>query len=143
MPIYPMSVKMVDAYGRPVNKRYDINAADYAAALVEAAAFETVLEAVTEARVLSYDVSSRIIITDTATAGANRDEGITFSVRTADNEKAVVKVPCPVNAQLNTDGTVILADTDIAAFLAHYTGGDILVDDGETVTEVISGRLDM
>jgi hypothetical protein len=133
---------MVDAYGRPIGKRFDIDAADHAAALVAAGALMTDFAGITEARILSYTVAQKVTYVDVVDAGANRDEGATFSVRTADNEKAVVKVPAPVNSIFNTDGTVDLTDGAVTAFFANYLGGDVLVDDGEVVTELISGRLD-
>jgi len=142
MPIYPLSVSLEDAYGRLLSKRYDVFAADYATALTAAGDFMTDLALITEARILSYTLATKVVYTDSVTAGANRDEGVTFSVRTEDNEKAIIKVPAPENGILNSDGSVDLVDAGVSAFLANYLAGAILVDDGETVTEVISGRLD-
>lgn len=142
MPIFPMTVSMVDAYGRSVSKRFDLDETDYAAALSLAGDFIDDLAALTEARILSYTLATKVVYNDVVTAGANRDEGITFSVRTEDNEKAVIKVPAPINSVINSDGTVDLLDSAVAAFAANYLNGQVLVDDGEVVTEFISGRLD-
>lgn len=142
MAIYPMAVSMIDAYNRPVNKRFDVSAADYAAALVVAGNFASDLADITECRILSYTVATRVTYSDVVTAGANRDEGVTLSVRTADNEKAVIKVPGPINDIFQADGSVDLTDGAVTAFIANYLSGSVLVDDGEVVTELISGRLD-
>lgn len=142
MATYPLAVSMVDAYGRNLNKRFDVSAVDYAAALTAAAGFITDLSAVTGARILSYTLATKVVYTDTVTAGANRDAGATVSVRTADNEKAVVKIPAPEAGIFNADGSVDLLDAGFAALMANYLSGAILVDDGEVVSEVISGRLD-
>ena len=142
MPTYQVSVQMEDAYGRAASKRFDLVAIDQPTAVTQAGAFMDDLAPITELDILSYTVSERVVYTDTVTAGANRDEGVTFSVRTADNEKATVKIPGPTNAILGADGSVNLSDADVAAFIAHYTSGEILVDDGEVVSAFLSGRLD-
>lgn len=142
MPVFPCSITMVDAYGRAINKRVDISAADYATALTQAASFIDDLQAISEAEVLYYQLSTRVTYVGALTAGANRDEGVTFSVRTTDNEKANVKVPAPKNAIFQADGSVDLDNALVVALFAHYLGGLVLVDDGEIVTSLISGRLD-
>lgn len=142
MPVYQCSISMVDAYGRPVSKRVDINAADYATALTQAGDFVDDLQAITEAEVLAYSVATKVVYSGTLTAGANRDEGATFSVRTEDNEKATVKVPAPKNAIFNSDGTVDLANALVTDLFANYLGDLVLVDDGETVIALLGGRLD-
>jgi hypothetical protein len=142
MAIFPVTFSLVDAYGRAASKRFDINAASHGDAVTAAGAFATDLAGITELRILSYVVGERVTYTDTVDAGANRDEGVTLSVRTADNEKAVIKVPGPVNSIFNTDGSVDTTDGAVTAFVANYLAGTVLVDDGETVTELIGGRLD-
>lgn len=142
MPNYDVTFSLVDGYGRNHTKRFTTVAADPAGAIVNAGAFATALEAVTESRVLAHVVHVRTVVTDTATAGANKDEGVTISVRTLDNEKSNIKIPAPVNAMINPDGTVDVAYADLATFLALFTAGTWLIDDGETVAEVISGALD-
>jgi len=142
MAIFPATISMVDAYGRALTKRVDISAADYATALTNAASFVDDLQAITEAEVLYYSVATKVVYAGTLTAGANRDEGATFSVRTTDNEKAVVKVPAPMNAIFQSDGSVDLSNALVTALFANYLGALVLVDDGETVISLISGRLD-
>lgn len=142
MASFPVGVAFVDAYGRAATKHFEVSAADHAAAKVVAAALMVDLAGITELRILSYTVAEKVVYTDTVDAGANRDEGVTLSVRTADNEKASIKIPGPVNGIFNADGSVDLTDAAVTAFIANYLSGDVLVDDGETVAELISGRLD-
>lgn len=142
MPNFDVTFSLVDGYGRSHSKRFTTVAADVATAITQAGTFATLLMGVTESRVLAHTVQARTVVVDTVTAGANKDEGVTISVRTQDNEKAVIKIPSPLNAMLNTDGSVNLADVNLTAFLASFTSGDWLIDDGEVVTEIISGRLD-
>jgi len=142
MPIFRATFSLVDAYGRNATMRRDIDALDQPTALVAAGDFAADLADLTELRILWYEIAQRQVYTDTVDAGANRDEGATFSVRTEDNEKATIKVPGPINAIFNADGSVDLTHSAVAAFMANYLAGTVLVDDGEVVTEILSGRLD-
>lgn len=142
MPSYPCNISLVDAYGRAITKQVEISAADYATALTNASDFMDDLQAITEAEVLYYSVATKVVYSGTLTAGANRDEGATLSVRTTDNEKAVIKIPAPMNAIFNTDGTVNTANALVTALMANYTGAKVLVDDGETVIALLGGKLD-
>lgn len=142
MAVYQCTISMVDAYGRAVSKRVDVSADTHALAVTAAGAFVTDLQALTEAEVLYYSVAERVTFNGSLTAGANRDEGVTFSVRTTDNEKSTIKVPAPKNAIFNTDGSVDTANALVTDFIANYLSAAILVDDGEIVTSLIGGRLD-
>ena len=142
MAVFPVSISLVDAYGRLISKRFDVSAADHPAALTAAGLFMADLADVTGARILSYDVATHVVYTDTVTAGSNRDTGATVSVRTADNEKAITRIPAPEATIFQADGSVDLADAAFTAYMANFLAGTILVDDGETVTEVLGGRLD-
>jgi hypothetical protein len=54
-----------------------------------------------------------------------------------------LKVPGPINAIFNADGTVNLTHAAVAAFVANFlTGGDFTFSDGEQATAVIRGTLD-
>lgn len=142
MATYTLNVSLVDAYGRPASKRYDIVAATQPDAVTLAGNFMADLAGITGLRILSYVVGEKVTYTDVVTAASNRDAGATFSVRTQDNEKATVKVPGPIADIFNTDGTIDLTDGAVTAFMSEFLAGNVLVDDGEVVTEVISGRLD-
>lgn len=133
---------LVDAYGRNARKVYFFEAADHSTALVEAGLFNADLEAISGLRVLKYNVGQDVAVSDTADATANRDEGATFSVRKADNDKAVVKVPGPVDSIRNPDGTIDITATAVTNFFDNFLSGVVRVSDGEVMTELISGTLD-
>lgn len=149
MPSYGMYIEMVDDYNRPTSKKfYSVSTmADYAAAAASAAAFVVDLAVLTEARILAYTLSERIPFTDAATTGANKDEGVTFTLRLPDNTKDSLAVPAPINAIFDANGAVITEPTLPAAvsdFLANFADGtgDWTFSDGEQYTEFVKGVLD-
>lgn len=145
MPAYTVTFELVDAYQRQTRKTFETvdTIADETAALAAAAALATDLANLTEADILAYHVSQRVVYTDTVTAGANIDEGVTFSLRKVDNFKAPIKVPAPINSIFQADGSVNLSDAAVTAFIANFlTGGDFTFSDGEQASALLSGRLD-
>ena len=145
MPAYTVTFSLVDAYNRQTTKEFETvdTIADETEALAAAAALATDLANLTELRILSYAVGQRVVYTDTVTADANVDEGVTFSLRKEDNYKAPLKVPGPLNSIFQPDGSVILTNAAVTAFVANFlTGGDFTFSDGEQATELISGKLD-
>lgn len=149
MPSYGLYVEMVDAYNRATSKRFESVAtlADYAAAAASAAAFITDLAVLTEARILAYTLSERIPFTDAVTSGANKDEGVTFTLRLPDNKKDNLSVPAPINSIFDANGNVITSPSipaAVADFLANFSDGtgDWTFSDGEQYTEFVKGTLD-
>ena len=145
MPAYTVVFEMVDAYERPTRKEFETVAtiADEAAALAAAAALATDLGNITEARILAYTVARRVVYVDTVDAGANRDEGAIMTLRKEDNKKASIRVPAPINAIFNADGTLDLTNAIVTAFATNFlTGGDWTFSDGEQAGELVSGYLE-
>jgi len=145
MPVYTTSFELVDAYGRPASKSWETVAtmADETAALAAAAALAADVANLTELEILAYKVSQRVVYTDSVDAGANRDEGVTFQMRKIDNFLGNIKVPGPINAIFNLDGTVDLTNAAVAAFISNFlSGGDFTFDDGEQASAVVKGSLD-
>lgn len=145
MPTYKVTFEMVDAYGRAASKTFETvsSMADETAALAAAASLATALANLTELDILAYSVGQRIVYTDTADAGANRDEGVTFTLRKADNYKAPIKVPGPVNSIFDIAGNVDLTDGIVTAFINNFlTGASFTFSDGEQASAVVSGTLD-
>lgn len=145
MPEYTVTFSMVDAYQRTASKEFVTvdTLADETEALAAAAALATDLGNITELDILSYTVSQRIVYTDTVVAGANRDEGVTFQLRKSDNFLGTIKVPGPINSIFQSDGSVILTDAAVSAFISNFlTGGDFTFSDGEQATAVVKGSLD-
>lgn len=148
MPFYGLYIEMVDAYNRPTSKRFEsANLADYAAAASSATAVATSLAVLTECRILATTVSERVPFTDAVTSGANKDEGVTFTLRLPDNKKDSLSVPGPINAIFDANGLVITSPSIPAAvtgFLAHFADGtgDWTFSDGEQWAEFVKGSLD-
>ena len=145
MPEYMVVYEMVDAYERSTRKEFEtvVTMVDEAAALAAAAALATDLGNITEARILAYTVAQRVVYVDTVDAGANRDEGAILTLRKEDNKKASIRVPAPINAIFNADGTVDLTNAAVTALVANFlTGGDWTFSDGEQATEIVSGYLE-
>lgn len=145
MPEYTVRFSMVDAYQRTASKSFTTvsTMADETAALAAAAGLATDLANLTELDILSYEISQRVVYTDTVDAGANRDEGVTFQLRKVDNFLGDIKVPGPINAIFNGDGSVDLTDAAVTAFISNFlTGGDFTFSDGEQATSLIKGSLD-
>lgn len=144
MPTYDVRFEMLDAYNRRASKTFQtVDLADEAAALAAAAGLATDLANLTELDILAYNVSQRVVYTDTVTAGANRDEGVTFTLRKVDNYNDDLKVPGPINAIFDANGNVDPVNAAVAAFISNFlTGGDFTFSDGEQATALVKGTLD-
>jgi len=149
MPIFSTMFELVDDYNRNARKTFKTTeaTADFDAAAAAAAALFVDLAVLTELRILAYTISQRVTVTDAATSGANRDEGVTFTLRMEDLMKDDLKVPGPINAIFDENGNVITSPALPAAvsdFLANFsaTGGAFTFSDGEQWVEFVTGKLD-
>lgn len=139
---FKFSVTLVDAYERESTKRYEVSAADFAAAQAAVAAYLDDLKNVTEARIVRSVVSQATAFADTVDAGANIDEGVTMVFLKADGFKATTKIPAPLNAILLADGGVDTSLLLVTDWADHFLGGPIYVSDGEIASTLESGSLD-
>lgn len=142
MPVYDAYVGLRDAYNRRSTKRFQISVIDHPTAVTAMADFCADLAAATEAEILEHSVALKTTYSDTADAGANLDEGITLSAELTSGKRAVIKVPAPVKTPVNADGTVDITNAIITDLAANFTSGVFLVSDGETVSSILSGKLD-
>lgn len=148
MPIYGLYVEMVDAYNRPTSKRFEsVDLADYDTAAAAAGPLLTAIAVLSECRVLASTLSERVPFTDSVTAGANKDEGVTFTLRLPDNKKDNLGLPGPINAIFDANGLVITSPTlpaSVTTFLAFFQSGtgDWTFSDGEQWSEYVKGTLD-
>jgi len=144
---YICSVELQDAYGRKTTKRYqsDPAVADFTTALSIASDLVDDLAALTELRVLAYTVGQRTIYADSESTGANKDEGATLVVEKTDNYRAVLKVPGPIQSVRVADGTIDISAAEVAAYIANFADGATRwsLSDGEYLTGIVSGRLDI
>lgn len=139
-----------DDYGRQARKVFQSQVyngvdvgADRNSVATDWAAFQADLLAITEAQLLTVQIADQAVVSDTPTVGANIDEGATLSVRKANNKKAVIKVPAPVNSIFNADGTVDLTDAIVTNYYGHFeAAGFLTVSDGELAAALLSGKLD-
>ena len=145
---FRVDVVLEDDYSRQTRKSFelaeisDVDAgAEFIAGRAVAVALVTDLAALTEMRILSWEISERVAYSDSVTTGANVDEGLTLVVRKPDNYKAILKVPGPINSVFDAEGKADITDASITAYYANFTA-DVTLSDGELATELLSGRLD-
>ena len=140
---FSVSFLMVDAFGRSCNKSYDLRGADYAAATANVTALLPDVEGITGARVVSTILQEKIVRTDAATSGANRDAGITLTVLNSLGEKSTLKIPAPEMGYVDPDGTVDITNGEIVAYYENFeSGGNAFVDRNLSAVELVSGVLD-
>lgn len=145
MPTYNVSYDLVDSQGRSARKTFSTvdTMADETAALAAAAGLATDITNLTQLRLLSYTVSQRVVYTDTVDTGANRDEGVTLTLRKTDNYKDSIKMFGPIITIFDGSGNVDLTDAAVTAFVSNFfTGGDFVFSDGEQATELVQGVWD-
>lgn len=147
MPEFVVRYEMIDDYNRPTSKTFPTTSdtADFAAAAAAAAALATDLAVLSEARILAYTISQRIVFTDAATSGANRDEGVVLSLRKPDNKRDDIRIPAPINAIFDENGNVITPlPAAVDDFLDNFADGtgDFTFSDGEQFTEFVTGYLE-
>ena len=146
MPEYIVTMELQDAQGRRGRKRYQTQAGvvDHAAAVTAANSLAVDLTALTELEVLAHTVSLRTLYSDSVVAGANIDEGATFSLNKTDNYRASHKVPGPAQAVRNPDGTIDIASALVTDYFDNFfAAGDFTVSDGEIIDQILSGSLDV
>lgn len=142
MPTYDVNVSGVDAFNGPFNKRFQVSAIDYPTALSDAAAMITDLQALILGGITKYTVATVVNVGESPAAGANRDEGLTFSMDLGNGKSAALKVPAPDKSVVNSDRTVDLSNALVSDFLDNWIGGPFLISDGETAVAAIKGVLD-
>ncbi len=149
MPEFSVSFELVDSKNRTARKTWTTltTTTDFAAAAAAAAPLFTDLAVLTGLRVLAYTINQRIIVTDAVTAGSNRDEGLTLSLRKEDLQKGNIHVPGPIDTIFDANGNVITTPslhTAVANFILHFTAGsgEFTFSDGEQLVEFVSGVLD-
>lgn len=141
---WTLTVTMEDAYKRRATKTFEMQAADYTTAATDRTAIIAALNAVTDLGVVSHILSEKTAVGDAASAGTNRDEGITLSVKLQDTEKGIIKVPGPVKTALDANGNLDITDAAWVAFVNLFgvPPSECYLSDGDHVIEFLSGSLD-
>lgn len=142
-----ISVKLIDDYGRTSTKRLELATDVAATAITDAVTVAEGLAAASDCGLLSCTVLFDAAVTPTsATSGGNLDAGASIQgLLTGTPAKyATLKVPAPLAAYINSDGTIDLANATLKTFLDFYTEAVIKCDisDGETVDSWVKGTLD-
>jgi hypothetical protein len=140
--IFDLTVQMEDDYGRGHTKRFQTDEVDFATAQTAINGFLADLAGLTKLQIVTYTISEKSAYSDAIVSGANKDAGITLSVRKDDGEKAVLKVPDPVVGVVLGDGSVDLTNALVVDFVDNFITGNFKVSDGEDTTALLSGRLD-
>lgn len=140
-----------DDFNRRSRKRFETIAfsgadqgAEFLLAITAAQALQVDLSALTELDVLSFFIAYEETVSDTVTTSANVDEGASLTVsKVGTSKRGNMKVPGPMQAVRNGDGTIDVANALVTDFITNFqAGGDFLISDGEVVDSVISGKLD-
>jgi hypothetical protein len=142
MPIFDLTVQLQDDYGRTMVKRFEADEADFATMQTVATGFLTDLAGATKLGIITYTIALKSAYSDSVLSGANKDAGVTLSLRKEDGEKAILKIPDPVSGVVLGDGSVDLTDTNLTDFVDNWLTGNFKISDGETATALLSGKLD-
>jgi hypothetical protein len=143
MALFQASVTMQDAYTRRATKRFEGDFADFATAQTALVLLVADLDALSKMQVIGYSCGQKSDYSGSLVAEANKDAGITLSVQKDDGEKAVLKVPAPVAAVVNADGTVDITNALVTDYVDNWITGTWLISDGENVASLLSGKLDI
>jgi hypothetical protein len=119
-----------------------LDTTDHAAAVTETNLFCADLAGLTGAEILEHSVALKTQYSDAVSAGANIDAGITLSCELTDGGKAPLRVPAPITSVVNPDGTVDITNVLVSDFVDNWISGNFLLSDGETVSALLSGKLD-
>ena len=92
--------------------------------------------------VQKYSIVEETAGADSPAAGANRDEGVSLQLDLGAGKTHTFSIGAPDKGFVGSDGTVDLTQTAYANLIADFTGGFILVSDGETAAGAIKASLD-
>lgn len=149
MPTY-LNLTLIDGFSRTTTKRIELtDQLLWADLLSNAEAVMNALLAVTELNIVKAHIQTDdgLTIPSQDPAGSNVDVGATFSGYLGDTtgKKGSLKIPGFPLAKVGAQGSIDLADVDVAAYLDLY--GDppdnkAKISDGEWVGTWIAGTLD-
>lgn len=143
-----LSVTLVDAFGRYTRKLFELQEqAVFADLETVANTFLGTLEDVTDLGLVRADIIMDGYGTPWApTAGSNIDVGATIVgyVYGGNGKKAVTKIPGIDLDFVREDGSIDIALTDMATYLAWWEDPnyDLMLSDGEHIDAWIAGTLD-
>lgn len=143
-----LTVTLQDSGLSKTTKEWELRGATMADAVTNANAFIALLLAVTEANLLSYNISERFYEAAPSIPSSGQVEDLAIiSIRTSGGNGATLEIPAPIptmfdaltgDGQNNVDITNVPLGDYYAAFLA--TGGKVFVSDGEDATLLVKGQ---
>lgn len=141
------TITLIDSYNRTITKRVETETpviATAKTAIEGAGLLADDLAAVTDLGLVTVAYSTKDADAAFAvTAGANRDVGATFRLRTTDGGVVSYKIPGFKVSLANADGSIDPTDAAVVAYFGNFlAGGDFTLSDGETVSAILSGQLD-
>jgi hypothetical protein len=133
-----------DSKGRDKRKIVEMVTNDPATSETAAASIAAAFQAVTKGAIVKYTVSGENVVAATPDAGSNVDAGMTATCQLAGRDKkAVLRWPMPTEAILQSDGSLLLTDTDVLAIEDLFqSGGVAKLSDGELIDSILTGKLD-
>jgi len=143
-----LSLTMQDSYGRQTRRIIEVERpATIELLVVAAGTISTALEAVTDLQLVRADWIIQAVDAGFAgQEGSNVDVGGTISGLLTDGngKKASLKIAGIKTSFVQGDGSLDLADEDLAAYLALFEsdGGIASLSDGEQIASWIKGSLD-
>lgn len=133
-----------DTYGRRKTKGVDLVTLDAAQAEIDGGTVITTYANVMEGFIRKAQIAGVLEFAGAVPAGVNVDTGVTCSCQLAGRpEKAALKWPTPLPAIFLPDGTLNTLEPVVIAVQNLYTAGSIAtLSDGESITAILSGKLD-
>lgn len=142
-----VTLRLRDSFGRETTKRVETTAtvlANAVDAISGVGGYLTELNAVTDLQFISAVFSSK---DDTgAFAGAansNADVGATFTVLTTTGKRASHHIPGFPLSLVGAGGQIDVAGAAVVAYFENFVSGILRLSDGEQVSSILSGSLDI
>jgi len=141
---FKANVLLIDDMNRNTTKRIECEATVLATAIADMTALLSDLAALTTLGVVKVNYSDTDLTGAFATtAGSNVDTGATFRLQTTDGGVVAYKIPGFDQAKADGNGNIDPLDADVVAFFANFlAAGAFTLADGETITAVLSGKMD-
>lgn len=142
--IAQVSVTFLDDFNKQYHQRWTTkDLADFPTIQTAVSGLLTDLGNIVAARILRYSINIITAYTDTADAGANRDEGLVIVLEKENTYRDVLRLRAPITSIFDENGQVPVTDTALTALVSNFlTGGDFRFSDGEAAAGVVKAYLE-
>lgn len=143
--MFVVTLQLQDSFGRKTTKRVETETDVLATAQTAVDGLLSDLAAITDLECVGAIYSYRDASdTFAGEATSNIDQGATFRLRLADGAQTAYKVPGFPLSKVGAGGIVDTTDADVVAFFDNFlAAGDFTVSDGEAITAIEAGSLDV